>query len=87
MCVNVKLCVCMYYVDGNDDGDRRVGGHGIVCNCPAAHMAATLASTSPFLAALKRGPSDILLACTQILPNKNGARERCLALPITRLYA
>ena len=34
-------------------------------------MASTLASTSPFSVALKRGPSDILLAYTQILSNKN----------------
>ena len=61
-----------------------MGGRCIVRNCAVACMASTLASTSPCSAALKRGPSDILFACTQILSNKSAIRSRHVGLTITR---
>ena len=57
-----------------------VGGErGIVCNCPVAHMVGTLASTSPFPAALNRGPSGILLIGLHagIVEQKCYTRETC----------
>ena len=40
--------------------DRQIGGRCIIDNCPVTRITAILASTSPFCAALERGPSDIL---------------------------
>ena len=58
--VSINVCVhaCMSIYGGDDD--RQIGGRCIIGSCPVARITAILASTSPFCAALKRGPSDIL---------------------------
>ena len=79
MCVCVCVCVCVVMMV-MILLVMVVGGEcGIVCNCPVAHMAGTLASTSPFSAALWRGPSGILLIGLHagIVEQKCYTRETC----------
>ena len=59
LCACASMCVCAImcvYVCNYANSDRRC----IVRNCPVASMASTLASTSPFSVASKRGPLGIL---------------------------
>jgi len=77
------LCVCMP-IDGSDD-DRQMDRRCTVYNCSVPHI--TTMQYLPrhrHLQQLHR-ETFYLLACTQILSNKNGTRERQAALSIRRL--
>ena len=54
-------------------------GRGIICKHPVARITCTLTSTSPFSAALKRGPSAILSIglYADIVEQKCHTRETC----------